>query len=59
MTGPVVIVEAGGISIRHDVPMTRDEARHVALRLLEASTASPRQLRRPSRVDDELRDRDG
>ncbi len=58
MTGPVVIVEAAGITVRHDKPLTAAEARHVALRLLEAATGSHRVLRRPAGVDEHLRERD-
>lgn len=58
-SAPVVIVEAGGITVRHGEPLTAEQARHVGLRLLEASTAAPRQLRRPSTVDDAFRDREG
>lgn len=56
---PVVVVEAGGITVRHKAPLTRSEARHVAMRLLEAATATERVLRRPAGVDEAHRDREG
>lgn len=59
MTGPAVVVEAAGIIVIQEKPMTAAEARHVALRLLEAATGSPRILRRPAAVDEALRDHDG
>lgn len=59
MTGPVVVVEATGISVLQSEPMTRAEARHVALRLMEAATAPERVIRRRVAVDEELRERDG
>ncbi|MFK4759655.1 hypothetical protein ACI3KS_01835 [Microbacterium sp. ZW T5_45] len=56
---PVVVVEAAGITVRHKAPLTRAEARHVAMRLLEAATATERVLRRPAGVDEAHRDREG
>lgn len=59
MTGPVVIVTATGITVRHEKPLTKAEARHAALRLMEAATTTERVLRRPAGVDEALRDREG
>lgn len=59
MTGPAVVVEAGGITVRQDEPMTAAEARHVALRLLEAATEPQRIIRRRGTVDEAFRDREG
>ncbi|MFK0401039.1 hypothetical protein ACIQTT_01785 [Microbacterium sp. NPDC090225] len=59
MTSPSVIVEAGGITVQQDEPMTAAEARRIAMRLLEASTGSERLIRRPSTVDEEFREREG
>lgn len=59
MTGPVVIVEATGISVRHDQPLTRPEARQLAIKLLQAATAGERILRRPAAVDESFRAREG
>lgn len=58
MTAPVVVVEAAGITVRQSEPMTRSEARHIGLRLLEAATAPERVVRRPAAVDELLRERD-
>lgn len=59
MMQPAVVVEAAGIIVIQEKPMTAAEARHVALRLLEAATAPERVIRRRATVDEELRDRDG
>ena len=59
MTGPVVVVEAAGITVRQSEPMTRSEARRIGLRLLEAATAPERVIRRRVTVDEAFRDREG
>lgn len=58
---PTVLVTAEGITVRQEQPMSPEEAREVALRLLEASTAhlaTGQALRRPAAVDEALRERD-
>lgn len=59
MTGPTVVVEASGISVQQSEPMTRAEARHIGLRLLEAATVPERVTRRRVTVDEAFRDREG
>ena len=59
MTGFSIIRDTDGITIRHPEPLTPDEARQLALRVLEAATAGERVLRRPATVDEALRDREG
>ncbi|MFK4789880.1 hypothetical protein [Microbacterium sp. ZW T5_56] len=62
MSGANVVVTADGITVRHEQPMSPEEAKDVAMRLLEASTAhlaTSRTLRRPAAVDEALRDREG
>lgn len=61
MSAPAVIVEAAGITVRQDGPMTPQDARTVAVALLEASTAhlaAVRVLRRPAAVDEAHRERE-
>ena len=57
--GPAVVVEAAGINVIQEKPMTAAEARHVALRLLEAATTPERVLRRPATVDEAFQAREG
>lgn len=59
MMRPSVVVEAAGILVIQDKPMTAAEARHVALRLLEAATTPVRGLRRPAVVDEGFQAREG
>lgn len=59
MTVPPITVDASGLRVHQQEPMTRSEARQLALRLLEAATTPERVLRRPAAVDDQLRERDG
>lgn len=59
MTVPPITVDASGITIHPDGPMSAEEARHAALRLLEAATAPERVIRRRATVDEAFRDREG
>lgn len=59
MTVPPITVDASGLRVHQQEPMTAPEARQLALRLLEAATTPERVLRRPAAVDEALRDREG
>lgn len=59
MMQPAVVVEAAGIIVIQEKPMTAAEARQLALRLLEAATAPERVIRRRVTVDEAFRDREG
>lgn len=62
MTGPSVVVEAAGITVHQEHPMTAVEARQVAMALLQAATADGepvRELRRHVAVGERLRDLEG
>ncbi|AZS48395.1 hypothetical protein [Microbacterium oxydans] len=59
MTAFTITVEAEGITVRHGKPLTKAEARHVALRLLEAATGPERVVRRSADVNEALREREG
>lgn len=55
----MIIVEAAGITVRHEKPLSRAEARQLAIQLLQVATEGERVLRRPVAVDETLRDREG